>query len=566
MQKKQLCIAMGLTTIGVLATLNQALAVDPPTAGSVLESVKEAPPAPKPADQILEKPAEPTKAVAPMAPGTTVKVTGFHFKGNTVYSEAQLQPLLAQYQGKDLSLDDLNEAADAIKSYYREHGYFLAQAILPPQQIKDGIVEIQVVEGQIGKTNIKLDNNARLKESVARNYLDAMLPSGAYITETSIEKPLLLLNDLPGVTIRSTIKPGAETGQADLDVTVGDEGKRFGGNVQLDNWGNKSAGETRLTATAEARNLTGLGDLLTIRGLYAQSKGTTLGQLSYTLPVGPYGTKVSASYSDLTYQLGDPFADLQADGDAKVSSLLVIQPFKRSRNNNLFGLLGYDNKKTSDRKFDGTTDDKRTLNNVWLGLTGDFRDDLVGGALNTYNVALTVGDVDITTPTTLANDNYGTQGGFAKLNAAYQRLQHVADNTALLMAVSGQLADSNLPSVEQMSLGGPRGVRSQPVGEGSGDDAVLATLELRRVLPSIKPLGGTLQVSAFTDIGYTKIHHDPLPSDLENTRTLRGYGVGVNLGKQGDFLMKMDVAFRTGQHAQNDDSSSRIWVQAIKWF
>jgi hemolysin activation/secretion protein len=564
MQKKQLCIAMGLTTIGVLATLNQALAVDPPTAGSVLESVKEAPPAPKPADQILEKPAEPTKAVAPMAPGTTVKVTGFHFKGNTVYSEAQLQPLLAQYQGKDLSLDDLNEATDAIKSYYREHGYFLAQAILPPQQIKDGIVEIQVVEGQIGKTNIKMNDNARLKESVARGYIDAMLPSGAYITETSIEKPLLLLNDLPGVTIRSTIKPGAETGQADLDVTVGDEGKRFGGSAQLDNWGNKNSGQTRLTATAEARNLTGLGDLLSIRGLYADTKGTTLGQLSYTLPIGPYGTKVSASYSDLTYKLGGSFADLHADGDAKVSSLLVIQPFKRSRNNNLFGLLGYDNKKTSDRQFDGTSDDRRTLNNVWLGLTGDFRDDLAGGALNTYNVSLTSGDVNITTADTL--DAYKTEGGFSKLNAAFQRLQHVADNTALLMSVSGQVANKNLASVEQMSLGGPRGVRSQPVGEGSGDDALLATLELRRVLPSLKPLGGTLQVSAFTDFGYARLHHDPLPADTINTRTLRGYGVGVNLGKQGDYLMRMDLAFRTGEKAQDDDSSSRIWVQAIKWF
>ncbi|MDD5366253.1 MAG: ShlB/FhaC/HecB family hemolysin secretion/activation protein [Gallionellaceae bacterium] len=564
MQKKQLCIAMGLTTLGVLATLSQALAVDPPTAGSVLESVKEAPPAPKPADQILDKPAEPVKAAAPMAAGATVKVAGFRFKGNTVYSEAQLQALLAEYQGKEQTLDGLNEAAEVIKSHYRQHEYFLAQAILPPQEIKDGMVEIQIVEGSIGKTNIKMADNARLKESVARKYMDAMLPSGTLITETGIEKPLLLLNDLPGVTIRSTIKPGAETGQADMDVQVGDEGKRFAGDVQLDNWGNRNTGRLRLTGTAEARNLTGYGDLLSIRGLYGEDKGTTLGRLSYSLPVGSQGTKVTASYSDLTYELGGSFKDIHADGDAKVASLLVMHPFKRSRNNNLFGILGYDNKRLADRQFDGASEDKRTLNNLWLGLTGDYRDDLAGGALNTYNVALTTGDVDITTAATL--DTYDTEGRFAKLNGAYQRLQHVADNTALLMSVSGQLANKNLASVEQMSLGGPRGVRSHPVGEASGDDALLATLELRRVLPSLKPLGGTLQVSAFTDWGHSRIHHDPLPSDENNTRTLFGYGLGVNLGKQGDFLLRMDLAFRAGEDSTDDNKRARIWAQAIKWF
>ncbi|TCJ20387.1 ShlB/FhaC/HecB family hemolysin secretion/activation protein [Parasulfuritortus cantonensis] len=564
MQKKQLCIAMGMTTLGVLATMGNAMAVDPPNAGMILESVKEAPPAPKPADQVLEKPAEPSKAATGMEAGPSVKVTGFHFTGNTVYSEAQLQAQLAEYQGKELNLDGLNEAADVIKSFYRQHEYFLAQAILPPQEIKDGVVHIQVVEGAIGKAHIKMAEGARLKESMARKYMDTMLPTGTLITETGIEKPLLLLNDLPGVTVRSTIRPGVETGQADMDVVVGDEGKRFGGDVQVDNWGNRNSGKLRVTGDFEARNLTGYGDLLSIRGLYADDKGTTLARLAYTLPVGSAGTKLTASYSDLTYKLSGTFSDLDADGDAKVSSLLAVHPFNRSRNNNLFGLLGYDNKRMADRQFDGATEDKRTLNNIWFGLTGDYRDDLGGGALNTYTITLTGGDVDITSDGTA--DNYDTEGKFAKLNVSYQRLQHVADNTALMISLAGQLANKNLAAVEQMSLGGPRGVRSHPVGEGAGDDAVLATLELRRVIPSLRPLGGTLQVSAFTDFGYSKLHHDPLPSDDDNTSTLFGYGVGVNLGKRGDFLMRMDVAFRDGEPSTDDSKRARLWAQAIKWF
>jgi hemolysin activation/secretion protein len=565
MQKKPLCIAMGLATFGMLATANQVLAADPPTAGSVLESVKEVPAAPKPADQVLEKQAEPAKAPAPVAAGATVKVTGFRFTGNTVYNEAQLAALLADYKGKDLNLDGLNEAAEVIKSHYRQNEYFLAQAVLPPQEIKDGMVVIQVVEGSIGKTNIKMADNARLKEGVARRYMDAMLPAGAMITETSIEKPLLLLNDLPGVTIRSTLRPGAQAGEADVDVVVGDEGKRLAGDAQLDNWGNRNSGKLRLTGNLEARNLTGYGDLLSLRLMLAEDQGTSLGRLSYTMPVGSKGTKVTASYSDLSYELGEAFADLDADGEAKVASLLALHPFKRSRNSNLFGMLGFDNKRLADRQGGGTSEDKRRVNNLWAGVTGDFRDDRAGGALNTYTVALTTGDVDIATADTL--DTYDTEGRFTKLNASYQRLQHVADNTALLMSVSGQLANKNLASVEQMSLGGPRGVRSHPVGEASGDDAFLTTLELRRVLPSLKPLGGTLQVSAFADYGFARVHHNGSDSSSEdNTRTLFGYGVGVNLGKQGDFLLRMDVAFRAGEESTDDDKRARLWAQAIKWF
>jgi hemolysin activation/secretion protein len=542
----------------------QVMAQQPPTAGTLLESVKDSPATPKPADVLIDKPAEPPKEAATAASGPAITVSSFRIKGNSVFNEPQLLALLAEYQGKKLTLDGLNEAADVIKSHYRANSYFLAQAFLPPQQIKDGVVKIQVVEGAIGKTNINMADEARLRQSVAHGYLDSMLPSGTLITEGGIEKSLLLLNDLPGVTIRSTLKPGSQVGEADLDVLVGDEGKRFAGDVQLDNWGNKNSGEIRLTGSLEARNLTGLGDLLSIRAMYAEDKGTTLGRISYTMPVGSYGTKVTASYSDLAYELGGSFVDIEADGDAKVAAILALHPFKRGRNNNVFGMLGYDNKRLADRQFDGASEDKRTVDNIWLGLTGDFRDDLAGGALNTYNVTVTSGDVEIKTAGTI--DSYDTKGRFSKFNAAYQRLQHITDNTALLMGVSGQLANKNLASVEQMSLGGPRGVRSHPVGEAAGDNAVLATLELRRVIPSVKPFGGTLQVSAFADYGHVELHHDPLSPTDDNTRTLRGYGLGVNLGKQNDFLLRMDVAFRDGEKSTDDDSRHRVWIQAIKWF
>lgn len=543
---------------------SQALAQQPPTAGTILESVKGAPTEAKPDAQVIEKkPAAEAPASVPLGT-TTIHVNGYRITGNTVFSEQVLAALLKDYAGKDLTLDGLNDAAEAIKGYYRDHRYFLAQAYIPPQRIGAGMVEIRIIEGKLGKASLRMEKKARLKESVARNYLDAQMPSGSTITEANIEKPLLLINDLPGVIVRSTLKPGAEVGEADLDVVISDEGRRFDGSVQVDNMGNRNSGQNRLTATVNGRNLTGLGDLLTVRGLVAEKSETTLGQLSYTMPVGSYGTKLTGSYSDLTYKLGGDFADQHADGDAQVYSLQVQHPIQRSRNYNLFALGGIDYKTLKDRLYDGGYVEEHKVNGLFAGFMGDSRDGLFGGALNSFNATASAGHLTI--PEGGSNDQYATAGDFTKVNYSYSRLQNVVANTSLLLSVNGQQASKNLTSAEKMSLGGPDGVRGHPVGDSPGDDVLLSTLELRRVMPGVNPLGGVFQLSAFYDFGYSRLNHDPLPSDTGNIRVLKSFGVGANLGKRDNFLFKLDLAFRTGEHSQDDDSASRIWAQAIKWF
>jgi len=541
-------------------------APQPPTAGTVLESVKEAPKAAKPDAQVIEKnPAAEAPSSAPLGVAT-LRVNGYHITGNTVFTEQKLLSLLTNFSGKDLTLDSLNDAAETIKGYYRDHHYFLAQAYLPPQRIANGMVEIRVLEGKLGKANVKMDKKARLKESVARNYLDALMPAGSAITESNIEKPLLLINDLPGVIVRSTLKPGAQVGEADLDVAISDDGKKFDGSVQLDNMGNRNSGTNRIGATVNGRNLTGLGDLLSVHGLIAEKSETKLGQLSYTMPISSYGTKVTGSFTDLTYKLGGSFANLNADGDAKVYALTAQHPLQRSRNNNLFVLWGYQHKDLTDRRTNGLEVDKHRIDDMVFGLMGDSRDGLLGGALNSFNLMPTVGHHNWGQGS-INDSTYHTAGSFSKLDVDYKRLQNVVSNTTLLLSVSGQVASKNLTSAEKMSLGGPDGVRAHPVGEASGDDVALGTLELRRIVSGVRPLGGVLQFSAFYDYGYSHLNHNPnLNSSDPTHRTLQGYGVGVNLGKRDNFLFKLDLAFRTGEHSTDDDSSHRIWAQAIKWF
>ena len=126
-----------------------------------------------------------------------VTVKQFRISGNQIYSDAELQPTLKDSIGKELDFEGLTEAANNVRAYYRAKGYFLAQAYLPAQQIRDGVVEIAILEGRLGTIELKPDPASRLRPDFARGILDQHLKEGDPITETGLERPLLLLSDLP---------------------------------------------------------------------------------------------------------------------------------------------------------------------------------------------------------------------------------------------------------------------------------------------------------------------------------------------------------------------------------
>ena len=153
--------------VAVLALASSAaIAQVRPDAGQVLEQTREPLrlPPPREAD-VLPRPPDPKPAL-PVQPDLRVNVTGFTFTGNTIYSEAFLQSVVAEYVGKQLNFDDLIEAATQVRAYYRERGYFLAQAYLPEQTIRDGQVQIGIIEGRIGEIEIVRRPATRLREGL----------------------------------------------------------------------------------------------------------------------------------------------------------------------------------------------------------------------------------------------------------------------------------------------------------------------------------------------------------------------------------------------------------------
>ena len=551
----------------------------PPRTGDILRDQAPRQELPVPSTETVLPQVTPPKPALPAGTKVSVTVKDFRFSGNTVFSSAELRGLVQEFIGKTLDFNGLNDAAGRVQRHYRERGYFLAVAYLPQQEIKDGIVEIAVLEGRLGQVNLQVDPKTKLRESFARSILNAHLKPGDLITENSLERPLLLLRDLPNMEVTSELGPSkTQVGAADLTVKISENTKHFDGYVDADNWGNRFSGEYRIGINLNAGDLTGFGDLLSFRG-FVTDESMKFGRLSYVIPIGPYGTRIGASATSFQYRLGK--AEFEAggfNGEGQVYTVYALHPILRTRNANLFVQGAAERKDLEDRidsVANGTTD--QTITNGKLGVVGDFRDRLMSGGLNSYSATATTGKVEIQPDTALAFDQApGTgpqiNGHFSKLNFEFRRLQRLSDQFNLLFAYTAQGANKNLAAAEKMALGGPQGVRAYPVGEAPGDVGQLGTLELRWIVPKAQIFGGDLTLSTFVDHGQVKTLKDPPPATAvasQNKRSITGAGVGISLGREGNFLFRMDIATPLDNETPTSDGAKRdprVWVQAIKWF
>src|SRR5262249_461159 len=154
-----------------------------PDAGQVLEQTRQPLRLPPPAEPVLPAPPEPKPAL-PVSPHLRVKVQQFTFTGNTLYSEEQLQPIVEEFLGKELDFEGLNEAATKVRAFSRARGYFLAQAYLPQQAIRNGRVEIAIIEGRIGQVELDRRPGVHIADSLLVGIIGTHLKQGEIITET----------------------------------------------------------------------------------------------------------------------------------------------------------------------------------------------------------------------------------------------------------------------------------------------------------------------------------------------------------------------------------------------
>ncbi|WP_345252078.1 ShlB/FhaC/HecB family hemolysin secretion/activation protein [Pigmentiphaga soli] len=498
-------------------------------------------------------------------PAGSFRLQAVRFSGATAVDPAELDALAAAYVGRDVTLGDLEQLAQQVTGLYRSRGYFLAQALVPVQTVRDGAVEISVVEGRLGKVEVNVADDAPITEARVRGFLAALRP-GEAVNAARYERAMLLLSDQPGIKVASGLEEGVAPGTSDLVVDV-TAAPRVSFAIDGDNHGTRESGRVRVGGTMRVNSPLGIGDNLDLRAMVSDGNALNYGRASYEAPLGQDGLRLGLGVSRVRYELSGPLAALGAQGRATVFDASLNYPLIRQRNQNLFLRAGLDQKDLKD-DLDAYayTADKR-VRGLGLGWSWELRDSLLGGGYWASTGTLYRGRLDIQDDLTRALDQgalgYHTEGGFTKLTWQFSRLQAIAARHTLYVSVGGQFASRNLDASEKLALGGARAVRAYPSSEMLMDDGVIGTIEWRWAATE------DLTPYLFYDAGRGKLAHSPLPTDGDNTRSMQGYGVGAVWSRPGNFSVNVSLAWRNNSPApvtDGGDRKPRIFVQMQKVF
>ena len=486
--------------------------------------------------------------------------------GNREADSATLHALVADAEGKDLTLTQIDELALRITAYYQRQGYPLVEALVPAQVIRDGVVHIRVVLARYGR--IALNNRSHVRDALLKATLSSV-SNGQDIAQAELDRALLLLSDIPGMAVSATLKPGDQVGTSDLTVGASDTA-RTSGSAVLDNFGNRYTGQERLGINLHLINPLGLrtGDALTLNGL-TSSEQMRYGRLAYESVLNGQGTRLGGSFSALNYRLGGDVTSLLANGSAQIGSLWLRQPLIRSRGINLYGILQHDSLQLRDHIDVNGSQTDRHLANWTLSIYGDSQDKRLSGGSNNWSFGWTQGRVSFDDAVAqLANAaSVKSEGRFSKLSASLSRSQRLGNDTSLYLAASGQRASTNLDSSQKMSIGGPFAVRAYESGVVSGDSGELVTAELRHALgPS---WGGQLTGVAFLDGARVSMNRNLWTGVTgPNSVLLSGAGIGLQwLGPQ-QWSARGYVAIPLGTVPTLTGSrhSARGWLETRKSF
>jgi len=550
-----------IITLSAVAASN--LFAAPPTIGDIEKQIqppKEVQESPK--NAIPAIPTEPLKEVMQEEGGKTLFIKGFKFSGNAHISENELLSRIQSYTGKEYSFSEIQKIASLITKAYREEGYFVARAYLPKQNLKDGILEIAVIEGNYGAFHLK--NDSLVSDEKVQGMLDDVKDDNVVSTDT-LERAMLIINDTPGVkVIAADVKPGKEIGASDFDI-VTEATNPYSAYVVADNYGSKYTGRYRTSLGLSANSPLGYGDKLGINGILSTTTDLKNGKIYYNFPLMSNGLRGELSASRTTYSLAEDYAALDALGNSTTLEASLTYPVIKTRLEMLDMTLAYAHKAMKDevRSTDTVTKKDSDALNVTLAY---MRNCILFGLDSTTraNITLTQGNLGFNDASDLAVDQSGakTNGDYTKVSGSVEKAIQFNPQYALTTSLRFQKAlnNKNLDGSEDFSLGGAYGVRAFPDGEHSAENGYILGAEFFYTLPSYE--GITHKASIFADTGYAKMEN---ATGATEGRQLSDVGLGYQANFK-QFFTKAQVARVVGgEKVESETNHSTKLLLQVGW-
>jgi hemolysin activation/secretion protein len=559
LQCKRIVLISSLAT--AMACAGIASAQSAPDAGALQRQIEQ-----EQRKALPQKAAPQLELPAPMqALGTTsVIVKEFHFAGNTLLTSARLTRATAEFVNRPLDFAGLQNAARAVAVVYRNAGW-VVRVYLPQQDITNGVVTLQVVEAKFGSVAVE-GKPEHISAERLQNIVAGSQARGASVNAKALDRALLLIDDLPGVSATGHLSEGNNSQETDLVLTMTDA-PLVTSNAYLDNAGSRFTGAARGILNSSLNSPFHFGDRVDVQLLYSQ--GADYMRAAYSVPVASHGLRVGANASHFSYKIVAPeFSALDAHGDSTAFGVDASYPLLRARLKNLYFALGADQKQFNNKSAALTTTDYK-VQTANVGFSGNLFDNVAGGGATNASITYITGRVDLTGSPNEAIDalTTNTAGSFQKLQFMLARQQRVTERVSLYTSLSGQHASKNLDSSEKFYVGGASAVRAYPANEGGGSEGLLINVEGRARLPA------NFNLTGFFDWGSIKVNkdNDIIGAAVPNSYVLKGVGVALDWRASFGLSLKATVAHRLGSNPNptstgtDQDGSlikNRVWVQA----
>ena len=516
----------------------------------------------------VENPAVPENQQPPVVGNQKALINKIVVSVNTILSESVINSIVQPFEGKELTLTDMQKVADLITDAFRKKGFITTRAIIPPQKVVNNTLELKIVVGWMGNMDVRGNHYFKTFLFTRR----VTLKKGEPFNYNKLRSDLFNINQYPDRNVKATITPGQEPGQTDVLFDVKDH-LPIHVSFSYDNFGSKFLSKNRFLGTATDNNLLGLDDILTFQYQISEKYNAyKLESLRYLVPV-TNNTQVGFYSTRNQVELQGQFKATKARGKSDIYGVFVNQTLYNQPDLKIVADLGFDYKNVFN--FLSGVESSRDLERVFkTGFNVDYTDNFYGR--NIFSDQLSFGIPDIMGGLRAVDSRssvLGAGGKFTKDVVDYLRLQTLPFDSTLLIKSEAQFASRTLDATEEYQLGGIANVRGFAPGEAVGDNGQSATAELGipvygipknlKIPFSSAKLYDALRVAAFYDWGH--VHLRTSQPGVFKSRILDSYGCGLRVTLPENFFFRVDFAWPvTGQ--PSDHRGEHTWVQVTKQF
>jgi len=402
------------------------------------------------------------------------KLSDIKIVGSVKIPADQFHPLYAGLIGKDVTLGDILDVADKIEAAYRDRGYLLVRAYVPPQRVRDGVFTINVVEGYLG--GVTVQGGDRTTRHDIDGYLKPAKLSRPPLLST-VERGLLLTNDIPGVTATGVLKPSPDKpGASDLVIDIAQP--PVTGGLAVDNRGSRFSGLWTLQGDVEFNSIFGADQLAATVTSSPSSLEQIAGTLRYRRAIGDDGL-IGTLVGTLTH--GEPGSTLSAFHvltDSWAAGARLTYPLIRSRAETLILDGGFTAQSARVDVAGPVSHDQWRV----VDLGGSYqRAGFLGNAVwsTTFDAAQGLPILDATANGAPTLSRLGGHTDFTKLTASTRLILPLVDAFSTALNVQGQVAFDRLITGEQIAFGGTQIGRGYDPGAITGDHGLGGSAELR---------------------------------------------------------------------------------------